>query len=549
LDAVIALALYFVLAIAFFARGVAPVPARTVVGDAGADKSIFMWSFVWWPHALGHLQDPLAANVVWAPHGIDLAWAATAPGAALLASPLTLLAGPVVAYNVLAVAAPALGAWTAFLLARHVTSALAPALVGGFVFGFSSYELGHTVGHLNLTLVFLVPVCALLAVLRFEQRLSRRRFVLQLALALIGQFLFSTEVFGFVLFGGIVYATFALWRFGAGERVLVASIIREAATAVLVCGIVLAPYLVHAFVARDAQPRRSPNAESADVLNYVVPTRRTWVRPPGSERIVERFTATGAERGAYLGAPIVAALALFALRRRRRPAETALLLTLGVMILSSLGSRIRVGGHIVGVGPWEVPAKLPISDGALPVRLTMLVALLAGLVCAIWLAEEGGRKAGRWALALLGVVALLPTFSQRLWSAEVPHSTFFETHRYERSLEPGETVLVLPYGPAGWSLLWQAEAGMRFRLVGGHFGVRTTPREARWAPVYAAFSTGTLPTSGPASIRRFLEAHRVDVVVVGPGTPAKVRSLVTRVLPSLVPARSGDALVYRLARG
>jgi hypothetical protein len=546
-EAVGALGFYCVLAIAFFARGVVHAPAHTVVGDAGPDKSIFMWSFVWWPHALAHLHDPLAANVVWAPHGIDLAWAATVPGGSLLALPFTLLAGPVVAYNVLAVAAPALAAWTAFLLARHVTSAFAPALIGGFVFGFSSYELGQTVGHLHLTLVFLVPVCALLAVLRFEQRLTRRRFVLALALALTGQFLFSTEVFGFVLFFGIVYATFALWRFGGEECALVARTVREAGTAVLVCCVVVAPYLVHALSTRDEQPLRSPNAESADVLNYVIPTRRTWIRPPGSEQIVERFTATGAERGAYLGVPIVAAVALFALRRRRRPAETALLLTLGALILSSFGSRIRVGGRIVGVGPWEVPAKLPVSDGALPVRLTMLVALCAGLVCSLWLAERGGRSAARWALVLVGVVALLPTFSQRLWTSEVPRSTFFETHRYERYLRPGETALVLPYGPAGWSLLWQAETGMRFRMVGGHLGVRTTLAEALWEPVYRALSTGALPAAGPGSVRRFLTTHGVDAIVVGPGARPKVQRLVRRVLPSVVPARSSDALVYRLS--
>jgi hypothetical protein len=519
-----------------------------VVGDAGADKSIFMWSFVWWPHALAHLHDPFAANVVWAPHGIDLAWTTTVPGASLLALPLTLLAGPVVAYNVLAVAGPALAAWTAFLLARHIAGVFAPALIGGYVFGFSSYELGQTVGHLHLTLVFLVPVCALLAVRRFEDELTRRRFVLLLALTLTGQFLFSTEVYGFVLLAGVLFALFGLWRFGPEKRALLRRTAGEAAAAVAFSGILLTPYLGHALSARGAQPARSPNAESADILNYVIPTRRSLIRPPGSEQIVERFTATGAERGAYLGLPLVVVVALFTLRRRPRPAETVLLLTLGALFLCSLGPRIRLGGHIVAIGPWEVPAKLPVADGALPVRLTMLVALFVGLVCAMWLADGAGRPARWWALALVlvGVVALLPTFSQRLWSAEVPRSTFFESRRYQRFLRPSETALVLPYGPAGWSLLWQAETGMRFRMVGGHFGVRTTRQEAGWAPVYRAIATGDLPAGGPASIRHFLSTHRVDAIVVGPRTRPRVRRLIASVFPSFAPMRSGDALVYRL---
>ena len=38
----------------------------------GADKTIPMWSFVWWPHALARGHDPLDANVVWMRQGIDL---------------------------------------------------------------------------------------------------------------------------------------------------------------------------------------------------------------------------------------------------------------------------------------------------------------------------------------------------------------------------------------------------------------------------------------------------------------------------------------------
>ena len=56
---------------------------------------------------------------------------------------MTLLAGPIVAYNLAAVLMPALAAWTAYLLCRHVSGALWPSVVGGYVFGFSGYMLGQ----------------------------------------------------------------------------------------------------------------------------------------------------------------------------------------------------------------------------------------------------------------------------------------------------------------------------------------------------------------------------------------------------------------------
>src|ERR671933_554136 len=119
-------ALYVLASALLFGRGVLAAPRSTVVGDAGADKTIPMWSFVWWPHALANAHDPFDANAIWAPHGVDLAWVTAMPGPSLLAAPLTELVGPVVTYDVLALAAPALAAWSAFLLARGVTGAFAP---------------------------------------------------------------------------------------------------------------------------------------------------------------------------------------------------------------------------------------------------------------------------------------------------------------------------------------------------------------------------------------------------------------------------------------
>ena len=80
-----------------------------------------------------------------------------APGPSLLVSPLTLAAGPVVSYNLLALLACPLAAWSAFLLCRHVTGRFAPSLLGGYLFGFSTYMLGHVGIHVNLELVFPVP--------------------------------------------------------------------------------------------------------------------------------------------------------------------------------------------------------------------------------------------------------------------------------------------------------------------------------------------------------------------------------------------------------
>src|SRR5439155_9870399 len=76
----------------------------------GSDPSMFIWFFRWWPYALAHAQNPLVTHLLWAPHGVDLTAGTPIPGPSLVAAPLTLLAGPVVAYDVVMLLAPALSA-------------------------------------------------------------------------------------------------------------------------------------------------------------------------------------------------------------------------------------------------------------------------------------------------------------------------------------------------------------------------------------------------------------------------------------------------------
>ena len=103
--AALVLAAYAAVSCAYFGVRLLSHPGSEPVGF-GVDPQIFAWSFAWWPHALLHGHDPFAADVLWAPEGVDLAWAATAPGLALAFAPLTLAFGPIPAYNVTAVALP-----------------------------------------------------------------------------------------------------------------------------------------------------------------------------------------------------------------------------------------------------------------------------------------------------------------------------------------------------------------------------------------------------------------------------------------------------------
>jgi hypothetical protein len=536
-----ALGIYAVASVLLFGRDVVTNPADTVVGDSGPDKTLYMWSFVWWPWAVANGRNPLSTDLAWAPHGIEFGWMNAGAGLAALGAPITSAAGPVVTYNVLILVAPVAAATTAFLLARRVTNAFLPALVTGYAYGFSSYELGHLVGHLPLAFVALVPVAVHLALKRVSNELTRPRFVMLFALVLVGQFLIVPQLVftlgllaaAVLTLGALLFRDRQLWR-----------LLGEIAGSSTVAAALVSPFLVHAIAAGGIGdvPKRSPFSDSADVLNFVVPTRLTWVRPPFADDVSTRFTSNAAEQGAYLGLPFLVLFALAVLSRPRRGTRLVLGGAFLVAAVLSLGPRVKFAGTVVGIAPWDGIARLPVLGSALPIRMTLYCTLAAALGVGLALADRG--TAFRWALAATGVVMTLPNLSLGLWSSSVPRPAFFDHPAFRTYVRADDTVLVLPYGPAGWSMLWHAESEFSFRLVGGHFALRVTSRERHWRDVYAGLSRGHVPR---CRLVAFLAAHRVDAVVVTQGT----RGATHRALAAAVdapPLHSADVVVYRLAR-
>lgn len=180
-----ALVLYALISVVLFGLPVIGRPATAQVGFL-RDPSVMMWSMVWWPHAIAHRVNPFITHAIWAPPGYNLTWATSIPAPALLFAPVTVTFGPVISYNLAALLAPAASGWAAFLLCRHLTRNLGGAFIGGLIYGFSPYEVGHVLGgHLSLTFILIPPFCILTVLLLIEDAITRRSFVIGFALLLV----------------------------------------------------------------------------------------------------------------------------------------------------------------------------------------------------------------------------------------------------------------------------------------------------------------------------------------------------------------------------
>ena len=133
---------------------------------------------------------------------------------------------------------------------------------------------------------------------------------------------------------------------------------------------------------------------------------------------------------------------------------------LAVVVVLLLGSRLHIAGYPTIPLPWKYLDQWLLRD-VIPLRLAVYLFLIVAVIAAMWLAKPAaGRWAlGKWAVAALSIAFLVPNIGAGLWRSQQPNPAFFTTHEYRSVLTRGETVLVLPWGQLGNSMLWQAETG------------------------------------------------------------------------------------------
>jgi len=510
---------YCLVAFLFFGLPLLAEPGKQYLGEPN-DPQIPIWSFAWWPHAILHGQNPFVTHAVWAPVGVNLAWVNTIPPIALLAAPLTWTIGAIGAYNVAAVLLPAVSSWTAFLLCRHVTRRLWPSLFGGYVFGFSSYMLGHLSGQPQLTGVFLLPLVALLVLRRVEGTLSPRAFVLWLGLVLGVQLYLALEV-GFTLTVALACALVLAYLFVPDERRRLARSVPAIAAAYAVAAVVASPILYYALTDLRKTGFQPPEHFVADLANVVVPTRVEAAGAGWTRSIAAHFPANNTERGAYLGVALLVLLCLYVWQQRRRAGTRFLAAALLLALYASLGPHLTVAGHeliplptVFGHEALTLPGigktHLALFNNILPIRFTVYFALAAAVIAAIWTA----RAPAGAAMALGGLSVLLLVPNPVAWRTTYSIPAFFTNARYRPCIPVGANVLPQPIGSGGDAMLWQVERAFRFRMAGGR--LQTSPPSPFHHPqATAQIGVGYLPVRNqPQLLRAYARRFGVSFAIV-----------------------------------
>ena len=387
--AFVAVVAYVACELAIWRPGISFGVTVGVVGSSrSSDYQVAAWSLEWWPWAILHGLNPLHTGLLWAPSGYSTTWITSVPVLSLLAAPVTLLAGPLVSYNLLMLAAPPCAALACYALCRDLCDRFWPALLGGFLFGFSPYVLAQAVAqHLNLVMVWPLPLLVLIAVRYCRGQMSRRRAIAGSAALLLFLFGSSLELFATsVVLGGTVLAVALV--FGRDLRVRLAELALCLGAASAIVLAVAAPFVWLTLGTSRPPLPFAPEQYATDLANVLVPTRITLGGATSFATGFSRhFVGNLGERDGYLGVPLVAVCLVAAWRdwhRRAWIAATAVAVALAL----SLGPALVVAGRTVVDLPFALD-RLPALTLVLPSRLAVFVILAAICLVVPWLARSG----------------------------------------------------------------------------------------------------------------------------------------------------------------
>jgi hypothetical protein len=540
--------------------------SRMIAGNPD-DIRLFTWYLRHGPWSVLHGRDPLYFTTMNAPVGVNGMWNTSLLLPALLLAPVTAVAGPLAAYNLLFVVGLAAGPVCALPLFRRFVRNDWAAALGALLFGFSPAVLAAGIGHINLVLTALM---SLMLVLIYDLATGRRDVLTggaALGLAAAAQLFTSEEV---LFQTGLAAAV--------GGAVLLATTPRAVSGPALArvargLGVGLCVFLVLCAGPLWLQlwgplhQHGSPFSLSfyeADLRGFYVPSHMFWLATRGDSAFAASYGGGPAEYMAYLGLPLLLIASLVGLLRIADRNARLLLGTGLVFALFSLGGTLLVGGRQTGVHlPWGVVESWPVFGSALPDRFALVVGLAAAGLLAMgldWLLATGRAMARLLALmlAVACVVPLLPRPYGTTTAPGVP-SFFTDTQRW---VPAGSTVLILPYptGTQTLPLAWQAAADMAYQMPGGYFigpgpggqayvgGPGPLPLAATLTQIEQGKPAPLATPALRAEFRQELAYWGADTIVAGPGASPALTAFV-QALVQRPPIRTGGVLLWGVGDG
>jgi hypothetical protein len=501
------------------------------------DPLVSVWYLRWWPFSLGHGLNPIFERYAYYPNGFDLAWSTSIPTLAFIMVPVTAIWGALTSFNVLALVALPLSALSCYYLIYYLTKKYWASVLCGFIYGFSSFQLAELLGHNCFYVSFVPPLVVLAILMRIRgNRLGKIPFIIILAVLLAMQFGIATEGFGTLyLFGAAAWVLSYIFANKKLRLKLFATTI-EMAWATLLTLIILSPFIYYLIRGYSGVPKNinPPVGYSADLLNYIVPTKITFLGGHLFENVSKNFTGNPSEQGAYLSIPLILFIVGYGIYNWRNWYSKVLVIMSALIGLASLGPKLQVNGKITFVLPWDIATYLPVLRSMLPTRFPMYIFLLASIMLGLWLSDKSKATkkkqsrakyilASKYGLVILIIVLLLPATSNYFWAnPNIP--PLFTPKLTKEYIGSDKNILILPLSDGADPEFWQVTSGMNFRTTDGYLGF--VPNFVINSPITVQVSSDMPGPDFVNNFLGFLKANDISEIVYTPaGLPQTVNTV------------------------
>ena len=366
-----------------------------------------------------------------------------------------------------------------FVLRRWGVS-LPAATLGGAVYGFSPALLQSAIGHYNLQFAVLPPliVDACLRLCLGKTRPVRGGVLL--GVLVVSQLFIAAEV----LLDVAMAALLMVAVLAASRPRAVAGHARQAAIGLAAAAVTTLVLAGRALWVQFHGPLAEHGSAflfdfyKNDLSAFVTPSGRLLFHTGASAAAAARYQGGPPEYLAYLGVPLIIALAIAIVALWHELPVRAVGLTLCVLVLLSLGAHPLVSGTTQnGVTlPWAWLGHLPVISSVLPARISVVADGAAAALLAFAVDAARSRLAGRRGVAValtgISVLAVLPLVPLALPAQPIaaPPAGWASAFAALR-LPAGARVLVVPVPTATvtYAMRWQAESGEQIALNAGYF--------------------------------------------------------------------------------
>jgi hypothetical protein len=452
-------------------------PKNAIPFSPTGDQVQQVWYLAWAAHAFAHAGNPLFSNAINFPFGLNLVTNTAEPLLALLLAPLTLLAGPTVAYIIGLQLGFAASALSAAVASRRAGLSLGASWFVGATFGFCAHRVVEGNVDLFLTFDVILPWICLAALRLHQQGWSPRRFGLTVGGLMALEFGISTERVGLealvlllALLASVVvrrdHEAVTEWATGLGIAVVAFAIVASVQLWYFFEG----PQSIHGI------PHKHVAWQNVSLGGLIRPGAYAWWAPFG-RTAQPAFAAVVGNwvNAAYLGVPLIILAIIGVVVNRYEPEGLGVFIVGVVALLLSFGPTIYAFGLKIP-GPYRLLRDIPVARDILPLRFSEVVALAAAFLAGLAIDAVPWDDLWRWSIpAAIGVVVLAgATVVSLIPSAPIPaaknvSSPFFLSSDVAAALPSGTAVLSYPYPIVLFdsAMLDQAQSGVWYKLIGG----------------------------------------------------------------------------------